>query len=70
MIRLDEVIFERADCCALHASATVDRADGTQVGLQRGELGYYSAAIYRDGALVSRQAGLTAEQAELLLNAS
>lgn len=70
MIRLDDLNFERADCCATHQSATVLREDGVEVGLVRGDEDTYSVTLYRNGGLWRRECCVTAERAQALLGAA
>ena len=46
-MKLAELEFVAADCCAFHQAATVRRADGVDVGLHRSADGLtFSASLY------------------------
>lgn len=68
MTTLAELVFVAADCCAFHQAATVRRADGVEVGLQRSEDGLtFSASLYGPRGLLTRHLGLSADGVDALL---
>ena len=70
MTRLQDLVIETADCCAFHQTATVRRADGVDVGLQRSEDGLtFSASLYGPRGLLTRHVGLSAQSVDKLLSA-
>jgi len=69
-LKLADLVFDAADCCAFHQAATVRRADGIEVGLQRSEDGLtFSASLYNSRGLLTRHLGLSADGVDALLQA-
>lgn len=67
MTVIADLVFEAADCCAVHYTATVRRADGIDVGLHRSEDGLtFTASLYSARGLLTRHTGLSAAEAESL----
>lgn len=68
MTRLQDLVFETADCCAFHQAATVRRADGVDVGLQRSADGLtFSASLYGPRGLLTRHLNLSSEDVDALI---
>lgn len=69
MTRLEDLVFKTADCCAFHQTATVRRADGVEVGVQRSDDGLtFSASLYGPRGLLTRHVGLSAQSVNDLLS--
>lgn len=66
-MKIEDIQFATADCCGVHATATVTRADGVEVGLMAGD-GIYSVTLYRNGGLWRRECCVTGERAQELLD--
>lgn len=67
-MKLAELQFTADDCCAIHQTATVTRADGVDVGIMQGEADTYSVTLYRNGGLWKRECCVSAERAQALLD--
>lgn len=67
-MKLNDLQFTADDCCAIHQTATVARADGVEVGLMRGDDDTYSVTLYRNGGLWKRECCVSAARAQELLN--
>lgn len=67
-MKLQDIQFAAGDCCGIHQTATVSRADGVDVGLMRGEGDTYSVTLYRGGGLWKRECCVTADRAQALLD--
>ena len=65
---LSDIQFAAEDCCGIHQTATVTRADGVEVGLMRGEDDTYSVTLYRNGGLWKRECCVSPERAQALLD--
>lgn len=71
MTRVQDLVFVVADCCAFHQAATVRRADGVDVGVQRSDDGLtFSASLYGPRGLLTRHVGIDAAAVNILLEAA
>ena len=65
---VDDLVFERADCCAAHNTATVLLEEGRSLGIQKSEDGtVFSVTVYQDGALDCRHPLMDAGSLNALL---
>lgn len=66
-MKISDLVFESSSCCGTCVAATVELPSGETVGIVPIEDGLYNLSYYNAAGLVRRQAGVTAEQVELLL---
>lgn len=66
-MKLEDLNFAVEDCCGVHRTATVTRADGIMIGVMAGD-GIYSVTMYRNGGLWKRECCVSAERAQQLLD--
>lgn len=67
-MKIQDLAFQAADCCAEHQTALVTRSDGVEAGVLRIDDDTYSVTLYRGGGLWRRDCCVSAERAQQIID--
>jgi len=67
-MKVDDLVFETADCCGIHLTTTIKIDDKTDLGIIAGDDGTYSVTFYKNGGLWKRECCVSKNQLQELIS--